>query len=60
MSKDNYSSIFSCQMETIVFIIHQIFLATRAVLKIGGFNDIPPEWASIARLVVVQYREYGT
>ena len=35
MSKDNYWSIFSPQMEAIVFIIVQIFLATRAVLKIG-------------------------
>ena len=32
MSKDKYSSIFSCQMEAIVFIILQIFFATRAVL----------------------------
>ena len=35
MSKDKYPSIFSSQMETIVFIILQIFFATRAVLKIG-------------------------
>ena len=35
MSKDKYPSIFSPQMETIVFIILQIFYATRAVLKIG-------------------------
>ena len=42
MSKDKYPSIFSPQMETIVFIIHQIFYATRAVLKIGGYSrDIP-------------------
>ena len=37
MSKDKYPSIFSPQMETIVFIILQIFYATRAVLKIGGY-----------------------
>ena len=35
MSKDKYPSIFSPQMEAIVFIILQIFSATRAVLKIG-------------------------
>ena len=34
MSKDKYPSIFSPQMETIVFIILQIFYATRADLKI--------------------------
>ena len=37
MSKDKYPSIFSPQMETIVFIILQIFYPTRAVLKIGGY-----------------------
>ena len=37
MSKDKYPSIFSLQMATIVFIILQIFLATRAVLKIGEY-----------------------
>ena len=35
MSKDKYPSIFLPQMEVIVFIILQIFFATRAVLKIG-------------------------
>ena len=35
MSKDKYPSIFLRQMEAIVFSILQIFLATRAVLKIG-------------------------
>jgi len=39
MSKDKYPSIFLPQMEAIVFIILQIFYATRAVLKIG--SDIP-------------------
>ena len=34
MSKDKYPSVFSPQMEVIVFIILQIFYATRAVLKI--------------------------
>ena len=42
MFKDKYPSIFSPQMEAIVFIILQIFFATGAVLKIGGiFSDIP-------------------
>ena len=40
MSKDKYPSIFSPQMETIVFIFLQIFYATRAVLKIGGYLAI--------------------
>ena len=35
MSKDKYANIFSLQMETIVFIILQIFYTMRAVLKIG-------------------------
>ena len=37
MSKDKYPSIFPSQMATIVFIILQIFFATRAVLKIGEY-----------------------
>ncbi len=41
ISEDKYSSIlFSRQMEAIVFTI-EIFFATRAVLKIGLFSDIP-------------------
>ena len=43
MSKDKYPRIFSPQMEAIyiVFItIVQIFLATRAVLKIGEYVEI--------------------
>ena len=42
MSKDKYPSIFSSQMATIVFIILQIFFATRAVLKIGEYLTIRP------------------
>ena len=34
MSKDKYPSIFSPQMEAIVFIILQIFYATRAVIVV--------------------------
>ena len=40
MSKDKYPSIFSPQIEAIVFIILQIVYATRAVLKIGGYLTI--------------------
>ena len=39
MSKVKYPSIFSPQMEAIVFVILQIFFATRAVLKI--MNVVP-------------------
>ena len=39
MSKDKYPSVFSPQMETIVFIILQIVYATRAVFKIGGYQE---------------------
>ena len=42
MSKDKYPSIFSPQMETIVFIILQIFYATLPVLKIGGYSRRDP------------------
>ena len=37
MSADKYPSIFSGQMEAIVFVTLQIFFATRAVLKIGEY-----------------------
>ena len=40
MSKDKYPSIFSPQMEAIVFIILQIFFATRANFKIGEYSRI--------------------
>ena len=40
-----YPSIFSPQMEAIVFIILQIFSATRAVLKIGGYSWTPPSFS---------------
>ena len=40
MSKDKYLSIFLPQMEAIVFIILQIFFATRTVLKIGEYLTI--------------------
>ena len=45
MSKDKYSSLFSPQMEAIVFIILQIFYATSAVLKIGEYPRIFPSFS---------------
>ena len=42
MSKDKYPSMFSPQKEAIVFSISKIFLATRAVLKIGEYLTIIP------------------
>ena len=49
VSKDKYPSIFSPQMEAIVFIILQIFFATRAVLKIGDILGYPPVLAGDIR-----------
>ena len=40
MSKDKYPSIFSPQMEAIVFIILQIFFVTGAIFKIGEYLTI--------------------
>ena len=37
MSKDKYPNIFLRQMVAVVFIILQIFFATRALLKIGEY-----------------------
>ena len=45
MSKDKYPSIFSPQMEPILFIILQIVYATRAGLKIGGYSRISPSFS---------------
>ena len=45
MSKDKYLSIFSLQMDSIVFIILQIFFATRAVLKIGEYSQVFPSFS---------------
>ena len=45
MSKDKYPSIFPSQMETIVFIILQIFFAARAVWKIGEYFRIFPNFS---------------
>ena len=44
MSADKYPSMFSPQMEAIVFIIFQIFLPTRAILKIGEYSWIFPSF----------------
>ena len=43
MSEDKYPSIFSPQMEAIVFIILQIFFARRAVVKIGEYLSYRPQ-----------------
>ena len=45
MSKDKYPSIFSPQMEAIVFIILQMFYATLAVLKIVEYPRIFPRFS---------------
>ena len=45
MSKDKYPSIFSPQMEAIVFSILQIFFAMRAVLQIGEYPWIFPSFS---------------
>ena len=45
MSKDKYPSIFSLQMEAILFIILQIFFGTRADLKIGKYSRIFPSFS---------------
>ena len=44
MSKDKYASIFSPQMEAIVFIILQIFFIMRAVLKSEEYSQIFPSF----------------
>ena len=49
MSKDKYPSIFSPQMEAIVFIILQIFFATRAIFKIGEYSRSRDALKPIAR-----------
>ena len=45
MSKDKYPSMFSPQMETIVFIILQIFFATRTIFKVGEYSRIFPSFS---------------
>ena len=45
MSKDKYPSIFSPQMEALVFIIRQIFFETPAVLKIGECSRMFPSFS---------------
>ena len=40
ITKDKYPNICSAKMEAIVFIILQIFFATRAILKIGQYSRI--------------------
>ena len=52
MSKDKYPSIFSPEMEAIVFIILQIFYATHAVLKIEEYPRVFPScsWGIFAHM----------
>ena len=45
MSKDKYPSIFLPQMEAVVFIILQIFFATRVVLKIWEYSRKFPSFS---------------
>ena len=45
MSKDKYPSIFSPQIGAIVFIILQIFFATRAIFKVGEYSRIFPSFS---------------
>ena len=45
MSADKHPSIFSPQMEAIVFIILQIFFVPRPVLKIGEYSRIFPNFS---------------
>ena len=45
MSKDKCPSIFSPHMGAIVFIILQIFFATRAIFKIGEYSWIFPRFS---------------
>ena len=51
MSKDKYPSIFSPQMEAIVFIILKIFFATHEVLKIGEYYALNV-WSRRKQLVL--------
>ena len=44
MSKDKYPSIFSPQMEAIVFIFLQIAFAACAIVKIGVYSRIFPSF----------------
>ena len=45
MSKEKYLCIFSPQMEATVFIILQIFFATRAIFKMGEYSRIFPSFS---------------
>ena len=45
MHKFKYPSIFSCQVEAILFILLQIFFAANAVLKIGEYYQMFPSFS---------------
>ena len=53
MSEEKYPSIFSLQMEAIVFIILQIFFEMRTVLKIGEYSRIFPSlgWGTFGQVM---------
>ena len=60
MSKDKYPSIFSPQMEAIVFIILQIFFATRAIFKIGEYYiNIPCIWVARGKFELTNQNSAG-
>ena len=52
MSKDKYPGIFSCQMEAIVFITLQIFIAACTVLKTGEYSRVfpSPSWGILDQI----------
>jgi len=50
MSTDKHRRIFSGQMKAIVFIMLQIFFATRADLKIGEYHSDIPQFL-LARVI---------
>ena len=61
MSKDKYPSIFSPQIEAIVFVIFQIFFATRTVLKIGEYSRtfISSSWKIFAHVTRLDQSRAG-
>ena len=48
MSQDKYPSLFSRQMEAIVFIIRRMLIATRAVYKIEEYTPVLAREYSVA------------
>ena len=54
MSKEKYPNIFSPQMGAIVFIILQIFFATRVIFKIGEYLTIILRNRAEYRLILIR------